>query len=214
MVWASPSQSEEGQTSCHLLNTPPSFIQCHAHLQGPSENCRTCLEKMQNFPPSLRINQPRTPPCNFILSYPPGSHPKLLPKESLLSSAPLCLFYRTTIFSPRHLPLLLKVILGANLSSKRRVPEIFEPGATVIVCLNFKLPLCLCGECSCELPALAASKVSKDLQSETRSDIKISQKNCEDTLEVYDVGDSVCPWAFVVGWLELSEKATESFCRS
>ena len=140
--------------------------------------------------------------------------PKLLPKESLLSSAPLCLFYRTTIFSPRHLPLLLKVTLGANLSSKRRVPEIFEPGATVIVCLNFKLPLCLCGECSCELPALAASKVSKDLQSETRSDIKISQKNCEDTLEVYDVGDSVCPWAFVVGWLELSEKATESFCPS
>ena len=91
--------------------------------RGPSENCRTCLEKMQNFPLSLRINQPRTPPPPqpFIL-------PTIIAKESLLSPfAPFVCFYRTTIFSPEHLPLLLKVISGANLSSKCCVPEIFEP---------------------------------------------------------------------------------------
>ena len=182
------------------------------HLQGPSENCRTCLEKMQNFPPSLKINQPRTH-SPFILSY---HHPgPIIAKRVPFELCSLCLFYRTTIFSPRHLPLLLKVILGANLSSKCRVPEIFEPRtATVIVCLNFKpLLLCLCGECSCELPPPPASKVSKDLQSVTRSGIKISQKTVRTRrrFTTLCVSLSFCRW---VPFVELSEKAAESFCRS
>ena len=121
---AGQASQSEGQTSCQWANTPPSFIPTRTtptSIQGPSENCRTCLEKMQNFPPSLKINQRRTPPSSYPTTTP------IIAKRVPFELCSLCLFYRTTIFSPGHLPLLLKVILGANLSSKCRVPEIFEP---------------------------------------------------------------------------------------
>ena len=81
--------------------------------------------------------------------------------------------------------------------------------------MTCKPPLCLGGECSCELPPRTASKVSKDLQSVTRSGIKISQKTVRrhaGGLRRWGLGVSLsfCRCLSV----ELSEKAAESFCGS
>ena len=81
--------------------------------------------------------------------------------------------------------------------------------------MTCKPTLCLGGECSCELPPRTASKVSKDLQSVTRSGIKISQKTVRrhaGGLRRWGLGVSLsfCRCLSV----ELSEKAAESFCGS
>ena len=162
---------------------------------------------MQNFPPSLKINQRRTPPSSY-----PTTTPYYCQKSPFWALLPLFVLSYHNLLPRAFTPTSKGNFGGKFILEMARSWNIWAT-ATVIVCLNFKpLLLCLCGECSCELPPLPASKVSKDLQSVTRSGIKISQKTVRTRrrFTTLCVSLSFCRWSVV----ELSEKAAESFCWS
>ena len=168
---------------------------------------------MQNVPLSLRINQPRRQESPFM---PLPTHPSSLETKiaERVNSAPF-----VCSISPQSSP---RGIYPATSEGNFRgkfipvMPRSWNISAcAVIVCLTCKPPLCLGWECSCELPPRTASKVSKDLQSVTRSGIKISQKTVRrhaGGLRRWGLGVSLsfCRRLSV----ELSEKAAESFCGS
>ena len=180
----------------------------HAHLHPrPEWKLQNVSGKDAKFSAQLEDKSAKDSP--FILSY---HHPYYCQKSPFWALLPLFVLSYHNLLPRAFTPTSKGNFGGKFILEMARSWNIWAT-ATVIVCLNFKpLLLCLCGECSSELPPLPASKVSKDLQSVTRSGIKISQKTVRTRrrFTTLCVSLSFCRWSVV----ELSEKAAESFCRS